>query len=296
MHADIAMELAQLGGTGSARDLVYRFGAHRVRAAVLAGCVVRLGHGRYCLPGLEESRQRAHALAAVVSGRSAAALHGLAMLRPPGAPELTVPRHRKLAVARRKGVVVYWADLRPQDVVDGVTEPIRTVVDCAVKLPFDEALAIADSALRAGLVTRRDLTDALPTANFRGSAQLRQVLTEATAEAANPVESALRAIVLTEGVGNFVPQLEVELDGRTVYPDLADADLMIALEVEGFAYHGNRQAWRQDLRRFTALGRVGWLTLRFSWEELMYDQAWVRETVRLAVQVRQTAQLSRASR
>ena len=29
--------------------------------------------------------------------------------------------------------------------------PARTLVDCAILLPFDEALAVADSALRMGL-------------------------------------------------------------------------------------------------------------------------------------------------
>jgi hypothetical protein len=33
---------------------------------------------------------------------------------------------------------------------EGVTSPAWTVIDCAKDLPFDEALAIADSALRHG--------------------------------------------------------------------------------------------------------------------------------------------------
>jgi hypothetical protein len=37
-------------------------------------------------------------------------------------------------------------------VADGVTDPVRTVIDCARDLPFDEALAVADSALRSGKV------------------------------------------------------------------------------------------------------------------------------------------------
>jgi hypothetical protein len=46
------------------------------------------------------------------------------------------------------------------EIVAGVTGPLRTVVDCARVLPFDSALAVADSALRSGNVRRADLTRA----------------------------------------------------------------------------------------------------------------------------------------
>ena len=47
------------------------------------------------------------------------------------------------------------ATLPRSDVEGWATSKVRTVLDCAAELPFDEALAVADSALRHGDVTRR---------------------------------------------------------------------------------------------------------------------------------------------
>lgn len=40
---------------------------------------------------------------------------------------------------------------------------MRTVLDCAAQLPFDEALAVADSALRDRTVTKEELARAVAT-------------------------------------------------------------------------------------------------------------------------------------
>ncbi len=53
-----------------------------------------------------------------------------------------------------EGVALHRADLAPQDVVGSVTSVRRTLTDCLRWLPFDEALAVADSALRHGAVTK----------------------------------------------------------------------------------------------------------------------------------------------
>lgn len=73
----------------------------------------------------------------------------------PERPEVTVPRNRKVSRERREGVDLSWRDIPPEDVRNGVLRVGPAVIDCARTLPFDEALAIADSALRAGLVARR---------------------------------------------------------------------------------------------------------------------------------------------
>lgn len=59
--------------------------------------------------------------------------------------------------------------------VTGVTSPPRTVADCARWLPFDEALAVADSAMRAGL-TRRDLLAAVEALPRTGRERARWVV------------------------------------------------------------------------------------------------------------------------
>ncbi len=56
----------------------------------------------------------------------------------------------------------------PRSDIDGwATSKVRTVLDCATELPFDEALAVADSALRHGDVTREELDAAMPSRRTR---------------------------------------------------------------------------------------------------------------------------------
>jgi hypothetical protein len=110
--------------------------------------------------------------------------------------------------------------LAEDQVVDGVTTPSRTVIDCARLLPFDEALAIADSALRSGFVTREELTEA----DVRGAGALavRRVVRHADPRAANPFESVLRALCLEAGL-SVEPQGEVVLGHDVIHPAEAEA-------------------------------------------------------------------------
>ena len=45
--------------------------------------------------------------------------------------------------------VVTYRDVSTAERRDGITSAVRTVLDCALKLPFVQALVVADSALRA---------------------------------------------------------------------------------------------------------------------------------------------------
>ena len=68
------------------------------------------------------------------------------------APGRIVPRNRSRA---REGVELRRVDLTTADQHrDDVLTPLHTVIDCARSLPLDEALSMADSALRSGRVRR----------------------------------------------------------------------------------------------------------------------------------------------
>jgi hypothetical protein len=116
-----------------------------------------VGRGRYAFPTASEAERAAAELHGVICLRSAAAHHGWGMKAQPPVPEIAVPRNRTLSPERRRGVRLLWMELGVDDRHAGVTGPLRTVIDCARHLAFDEALAIADSALRSGAVTREDL-------------------------------------------------------------------------------------------------------------------------------------------
>ena len=55
---------------------------------------------------------------------------------------------------------------------------------------------------------------------------------------------------------------------------------MLAVEADGFEHHGTRRALRKDCRRHTELAVFGWSTLRFPFEDVMFQPAWTRWALR----------------
>jgi very-short-patch-repair endonuclease len=240
---------------------------------VKRGRLLRLARGRYAVPTAAEARAAGERLTSVVCLRSAAAHHGWELKVQPACPELLVRRGRKLTDEQRIGVVVHWANLAEDQVRDGVTTPLRTVLDCARLLPFDEALAIADSALRSGSVTRDDLDGV--DVRGAGAAAVRRVLLHADGRAANPFESVLRALCIEVGL-QVEPQALVDLGTGQVRPDLVCHVLRLVLEADSWTFHASRKAHRRDCARYNLLVLRGWRVLRFTWEQVMHDQAYVR--------------------
>ena len=55
---------------------------------------------------------------------------------------------------------------------------------------------------------------------------------------------------------------------------------MLAVEADGFEHHGTRRALRKDRRRHTELAVFRWSTLRFPFEDVMFQPAWTRWALR----------------
>jgi len=167
---------------------------------------------------------------------------------------------------------------------------VQTVIDCARWLPFDEALAVADSALRHGSVTREALSAATVGIRGRGSPQVVRVLRAADGRADNPFESTLRAISLDVPGLRLVPQVEIRGTGlRLVRPDLVDEILRIVAEADSFEHHGSRRALAIDCARYDNLVADGWTVLRFAWEQVMFRPEWVRSALSAVTRSRLTA-------
>jgi very-short-patch-repair endonuclease len=146
-------------------------------------------------------------------------------------------------------------------------------------LPFDEALAVADAALSWPGITRSDLAVAASVSSRTGRRRRMRVAEHADGRAANAFESRLRAIVLDAGWRGFEPQFEIRLPSRTVRVDLADPCRRVVLEADSFAHHGTRDALRRDCERYDELVGDCWVVLRFAWEHVMFQPAWVAEMV-----------------
>lgn len=272
--------LTRLGGIGSTADLLRLTTRKRLRRAVATGRVAHVSRSRYAVSGGDVAR----AIAMQVDGHlrllSGAAHWGWEVKWPSRWPELAVATKPDTAVEASVTV----QRLAPSDVDGWATSKVRTVLDCAAALPFDEALAVADSALRHGDVAREDLVAAA-----RGESEsVRLVVEHATPWAANPFESVVRAILIEAGV-DVVPQWATTIGGITYRPDLADPFAGIAIEANSWAHHATKADHDADCVRYNALVTHGWVVLRFTWEQAMFSPHEVVDTVRRAYALRAAA-------
>ena len=270
---DVVDLLAARGGVATRAELVALTSRAAVDRAIREGAMTALARGRYAVPQVEAAVRAAHALGGVLCRESAALHHGWALKAVPSEPHVSIPRNRKLSPVRARGIQVHRDDLHPDDVEGIATSKEYTLTQCLRTLPWDAALAVGDSAVRDGHTAL--LRRVAAAVRGPGSPQVRRVAREARAEADNPFESVLRAIALE------VPGLSVEPQVRVagVRPDLVDEDLRVVLEADSFEWHGNRAALRKDARRYNLLVVDGWLVLRFAWEDVMFEQDYVRRVL-----------------
>jgi len=274
--------LERLGGVATRGTLVGASTRLDVDQALEVGDIIVLARGRNALPQVDAARSGAHRVTGAVSWRSAAQTYEWELLRTPPLPEVTVTPSRKLTKDQRRGLQVHRGALHDSEVDEGVTTRARTLVDCIRGLPFDEALAVADSALRHGFSAKL-LSGLARNARGPGSAQMRRVAALASADKANPFESGLHAIAATVPGLTVRPQVAIRDPHFLGRPDLVDQRLQIVLEADSFEWHGGRSALSRDARRYDELVVRGWLVLRFAWEHVMDEQAWVRSILVAAV-------------
>lgn len=273
--------LASVGGTAPYRHLVGVTGRARLRRSVRLGLVVALGRGRYGVAGMAPELLTATAEGGCLSHLSAAVHHGWGIIRRPQVVHVTVPRGSR----RSRGADLrrHYALLEDSELAAGVTAPVRTVLDCARTLPLPQALAVVDSALREGSVTRWGLDEAARGCHAQGVRRARRVIAQGDARAANAFESTLRGVLLLHGLTTFTPQVVIAEPGVFAVADLADVEARVALEADGYGVHGTRKAFAADLARHDELQSAGWVTRRFAFEHVVHRPDWVVAQVRSAL-------------
>lgn len=222
----------------------------------------------------------------VISHQSAAVHWTLDLLTVPERQHLTVPRCRSRLLL--DGAVVHRLDLADCDVTEddgvAVTTPLRTIQDLGRSLPLREAVALADSALRRRSVKLRELQALAGRTRGRGAGRLGRAISLVNPLSESFLESACR-ILLTEA-GLAPPQLQYEVRRRGLLiarVDLAWPERRLAVELDGFAFHADREQYRNDRRRLNALELAGWRVLRFSWEDVVANPSYVVATVTAAL-------------
>ncbi|WP_297626570.1 DUF559 domain-containing protein [Nocardioides sp.] len=281
---DIATRMPLLGGVATRSMLVRLTSRRDLDDAVASGLLVRVNRGRYAVPGVHEGTELALKVTGHVCLASAALAHGWKVKVVPALPQVAVPKDRRIAASLRASMYPVWTDLGEDDVEGLATTAGKTLEMCGRLLPLDEALAIADSALRDGF-PHGQLLDLAAAAKGPGSARLRRVAALADGRAANPFESVLRAVAVDIPGLEVAPQVEIRGTlGLAARPDLVDLRLRIVLEADSFEWHGDRAALRRDARRYDLLVANGWTVLRFAYEDVMHDQDWVRRVLASTVE------------
>lgn len=283
---------SELGSRGISRQAA--------RTKVLRGEWTSAGYGYVAPMDIRDDRvhvlaRRRHALAAaaavrrrsrhVISGRSAAIVHGLPTFRVPDRPELTALAADVLG--RRRGAThVYGAALRPTDCAAWYGVPVttvaRTLVDAARHDRWDAIMA-TDAALREHLVDRAALDAAIADATgWPGIRQAREVLALATPLGESPLESLTRLRLHDDGFPS--PELQVWIGRDRV--DMLFPRQRLILEIDGLEKYVDGALRREKVRE-TRLRRLGYRVERVTWEDVVKrwpeTSAWIRQLLRLPV-------------
>ncbi|MEU8850272.1 hypothetical protein AB0C70_29540 [Streptomyces sp. NPDC048564] len=165
------------------------------------------------------------------------------------------------------GVRVHRIPLPQVEVVERsglrVTEVPRTLADLLRAGPRDNALVAVESALtyrrvggarRAPLIAPASLAVALE-APLLGAGRAQEWLVLLDPRSGSPAETIARLHMHDAGLR---PETQVEVrtpDGRRRYLDFLFRAEGLAIEIEGYAYHGTRDAHRRDVARFNQLAR-----------------------------------------
>lgn len=269
-------------------DVMAAVGRRGLDTGVRRGELVRLLPGVY-VAGAVANEHRVRCAAVVLWSRGALRITGESALHL-YARDLPAPAVVECVGPARGGIrVPPWVRLRRRE--PGPWQSSPRGVACVVS---EEA--VVDAWHRAAPERREDLLyQALweRVAGWRAIARaaskrrriadrrrLTAIIREFEAGARSPGEAvARRRVFVGRTFREFERQVELVVAGRRRYPDMLHRELRIVVEADGDAYHGDRRAVRNDRERDAELAAAGYVTIRFSFRDLMDRPDWCRRIV-----------------
>lgn len=245
---------------------------HRLRTGVLT----RIHQGVYRVGPVASPwmREMAAVLAcgpdAVLSRGSAAGFWEVAP--PPSAEEpvhVSVPRRIR---GPGRGVRVHFATFHPNEWTARsgirVTGVVRTLLDLAAHRPALEVDAVLARAEARGLVTFDDLEAVLKKhTNRAGNRMLRAALGRLGEPTLTRSEAERRFRQLLRKAEVPPPRVNAVVHGLEV--DFSWPGHRVAVEIDGFEFHGGRPAFERDRERDAILTAADWKVLRVTWRQLV---------------------------
>ena len=256
-------QLERWGGAASARQLRTAGATQReLTTAVAAGELLRPRNGRYASPTAPSATLVALAAGARLCCVSAARSYGL-WAGKDDRVHLAVPPNAGRSGPPDSGIVRHWRRVSDHPEIWRVSfrDCLRTVVRCADEMT---AVAVLDTALTSGRVSPYGL-DRIFAAEPQAS---RRLAGRARPGSDSGAESILRQLLENRG-HRVEQQLQIRGVGRV---DMR-VDGMLLVEVDGFAFHRDREAFERDRARDAALAVRGMRWLRVPARRLLDDPA-----------------------
>ncbi|NKX51136.1 hypothetical protein HER39_11300 [Arthrobacter deserti] len=254
---NLVSSLHRLGGTARTADLV-RAGcsAAAIAGALAAGRIARIRRGLLTLPEADPAVRQALAASGLITCASAVRELGLWGLKDPDRLHLWVPHGRPVDAERHRGLLAGSPGPGPYaPVLDAVLHALR----CRPPL---EALVIAESAVFRGRLGVPDLLAHLPgPRNGPARALVRRI-----GGPESPLQVLARELFRPAGLR---VQTQVHLDGIGRVDLLVQGRLVV--ELDGFDFHWTRPEFRKDRRRSNAGVLSGFPTLRYIYEDLVFE-------------------------
>ena len=222
----------------------------------------------------------------VASHRSAAVLWKFEGIRP-NVLEVTTTR-----AIRRPTLAVHRTRLIPRHTTFigpiPVTTAARTLLDLGAVAPRALVEAALIDALRREVVTGKRLERCLREAGGRGrpgAKVLRSILETLAAQRPESVlELKLLRLLRRGRLPDPEAQYEVRQGERVVARvDFAYPEIGLAIEADGYRYHGGSADWRRDLARRNMLTALGWHVIHVTWADLSENPTDVVARVREAL-------------
>jgi hypothetical protein len=154
-----------------------------------------------------------------------------------------------------------------------VTTPLRTAWDLGRVRWTDEAISGLDAMFRLKAFSRDEFLDGIERfRKMRWVTTLRAIGPHADGRSESPGESVLRLRCIEANVP-VEPQVEVHCDGVLIARlDLANKDLLFAVEYDGVEWHSSPEQIERDRTRRSDLAALGWLPLALDAQDVFGRQ------------------------
>jgi len=273
----VVSEVARLGGVAETREL-RRNGVTPVelRRAVDAGTLVTPRRGCFALPDADPVAIAERAWHGTRTCVTAVERLGLPLIERDSRIHLSFPRGTSFGGRNPTlpaHIVAHYLP-RTHRPLAPTLEALDSTVRCLAR---DRQLVLVDSALNKGLIEVAELGDLQLT-----GVQRRGWLARHSDPGAQSIAETLARVALVAAGLSVTTQVHIASVG---YVDMV-VNGRVIVEVDGRAYHSDPAAFNRDRRRDRAAYLAGYVPLRFTYAEVVYEPETVVAHVRRALTAR----------